>query len=283
VKHHARLIAVLLTLAAILPLPALAKRGEDKTEINWVTGPATGTLEGWAEVKVPEGYMLANGDDTRRIMQAMGNLTSGNEVGFMAHTNIFTASNSTWFILFEFDEVGYIKDDEKKDLQADAMLESMKKQSEESNKVRRRNGFSGLTIVGWEQPPHYNEQTHNLEWSLKAKDDEGELVLNHNTRLLGRKGVMKATLVVDPSKLAEVMPDFNARIADFEFKSGQKYSEFRQGDKIAKYGLAALVAGGAAAVAVKTGLLQKLIKPILFGVAALGAFLANLFKRKNSE
>lgn len=285
-KRHSRQLAVLLALASTLPLIAFAERGEgkeDKRQINWVTGPTTGTLESWGEIKIPEGYMLANGDDTRVLMQAMGNLTSGKEVGFMAQTNVFSASNSTWFIIFEFDEVGYIKDDEKKDLQADAMLENMKKGAEESNKLRRRNGFSGLTIIGWEQPPHYNEQTHNLEWSIKAKDDNNELVLNHNTRLLGRKGVMKVTLVVDPTKLTEVIPEFNARIAEFQFKTGQKYSEFRQGDAIAKYGLAALVAGGAAAVAVKTGLLQKLIKPIIIGVAALGIFLKKLFTRKKSE
>jgi uncharacterized membrane-anchored protein len=271
---------VLLTFSLSSPSASLAEddeKGGKQHKINWTKGPATGSLEGWAEINVPDGYILANGKDTRALMVAMGNIVSGNEVGFLAPTNI------AWFIVFEFDEVGYIKDDEKKDLQAESMLKNIQASTEESNKIRRGNGHPGITIIGWEKEPHYNEQTHNLEWSIRAKDDNNEMILNHNTRLLGRKGVMKATLVVAPDKLPEVLPDFNSRIAEFQFKSGQKYSEFRQGDKIAKYGLAALVAGGAAAVAVKTGLLQKLLKPLIIAAAAAGIWIKKLFSRKKSE
>ena len=53
----------------------------------------------------------------------------------------------------------------------------------------------------------------------------------------------------------------------------RSYSDFRAGDKVAEYGLATLVAGGATAVAAKTGLLAKLWKLIAAGIAALIAFL----------
>ena len=51
----------------------------------------------------------------------------------------------------------------------------------------------------------------------------------------------------------------------FVFEDGRKYTDFKKGDKIAKYGLTGLVLGGGLAVAAKTGLLQKLMKPILIG------------------
>jgi len=65
----------------------------------------------------------------------------------------------------------------------------------------------------------------------------------------------------------------------FAYKSGGKYAEFRQGDKVAKYGLTALVVGGGVALAAKSGLLGKLFKPILVGLLVVGSALKKLFTR----
>ena len=84
-------------------------------------------------------------------------------------------------------------------------------------------------------------------------------MVNYNTRLLGRRGVMEVQLVVDPDKLSTSLPEFKQLLKGFQFKTGEKYAEYRQGDKLATYGLAALVTGGAVAVAAKTGLLTAAI------------------------
>ena len=119
-------------------------------------------------------------------------------------------------------------------------------------------GAAPLHITGWEIPPRYNEQTHNLEWAIRG-ESEGSPVINYNTRLLGRKGVMEVNLVIDPEKLSAAMPAYQALLTDYSYKQGERYAEYRSGDKLAKYGLAALITGGAAAIAVKTGLFAGLI------------------------
>jgi uncharacterized membrane-anchored protein len=63
----------------------------------------------------------------------------------------------------------------------------------------------------------------------------------------------------------------------FSFVPGQAYSDWRSGDKVAKYGLTALIVGGAAAAAVKTGLLLKFWKLILAAFAALVAYLKRIY------
>ena len=138
-----------------------------------------------------------------------------------------------------------------------------------------------MTILGWEQPPHYNETTHNLEWAIKG-ESEGEAVINYNTRLLGRGGVMKVTLVTDPSILSATLPDFKNVLGTFGFKQGQKYAEFRKGDKIAEYGLSALIVGGATAVAVKSGMFKWLWKLIVVGFIAVSGFIKKLFSRNKA-
>jgi len=262
---------IVFVVLASLP-PALATEGAAAQEesvfdkVQWQHGPAEAEMEKWASIKVQEGYIFADGDDTRMLMEAMGNPSSGREVGFLSPDTL------GWFVVFEFDDVGYIKDDDKDDLDADAMLESIRAGTEESNKVRREKGFSGLNITGWEVKPNYNEATHNLEWAIRAKDDGGDLILNHNTRILGRRGVMRVTLVVNPEQLQAVLPVYTAQLDAFSFSSGETYAEFVQGDKIAKYGLTALVAGGAGAAAAKLGLFKVLAKFGKFIFIAVVAF-----------
>lgn len=237
--------------------------------VRWQVGPGAAELDRWAILQLPEEHIFADGRDTGRLMEAMGNIVSGNEVGF------FAPKSMAWFAVFEFSKEGYIRDDEKSDLDAGAMLEAIRKGTEQSNKIRRKNGFSGLTVEDWETPPRYNETTHNLEWAVRFRDDSGERVVNHNIRVLGRRGVMVVTLVVAPEALSSALAEFRPRMEGFEFKSGEKYAEFKQGDAIAKYGLSALVVGGATAVAVKSGLLKHLFKILAIG----GVAVASLFKK----
>jgi len=260
-------------------LPALAD-AQDKTDdtlakIKWTKGPTTASLKDIAELQVPAGYILANPTDTRKLLAAMGNPTTGAEMGLMMPTN------EGWFVVFEFDRSGYVKDDDKDKLDPDAMLKAIQRGNEQGNIERKKMGVPPMTIIGWEQPPKYNPETHNLEWAIRG-ESEGKPVVNYNTRLLGRKGVMEVSLVVDPEKLTATMPAYQAVLQDYSFKTGEKYAEYRPGDKVAKYGLAALVTGGAAVVAVKSGLLgvllvflKKLWVLVVAGVAAV----VNFFKR----
>ena len=55
----------------------------------------------------------------------------------------------------------------------------------------------------------------------------------------------------------------------FDYKAGNKYSEYKKGDKVAKYGIAALVVGGGAAVAAKTGLFAVFFKFLAKGGKAV--------------
>jgi uncharacterized membrane-anchored protein len=238
-------------------------------KVRWQQGPAIANLGTIAQVRLPEGYVFAGGDDTRLLMEAMHNPPNGQELGFIAPTS------TDWYVVFEFDEVGYVKDDEKNSLDADAMLKSIKAGNEAANKAREKKGWPAMAILGWEVPPRYNAETHNLEWAIRGQGS-GEPVVNHNTRLLGRKGVMKVVLVTEPTKLAETMPHFDTLVANFEFKPGSRYAEWRQGDKIAEYGLTALVVGGAAAVAVKSGILKSLWKLIVVASVGVAAFLKRL-------
>lgn len=258
------------------PTPTPEEMGWENFEgVKWQKGPSVGQLGDAAQVKVPEGYVFAGANDTRIIMEANRNPITGREMGFVA------PAGENWFAVFEFDDVGYVKDDEKDTLDGDALLESIKKGTEEGNKERLRRGWPIMTITGWEQPPHYTEFTHHLEWAVRAQS-EGLPVINHNTRLLGRGGVMEVTLVTDPSTLAETLPKFKTMLEGFEFNQGHRYAEFRAGDKTAAYGLTGLIVGGGTAALVKTGAFKWLWKGLVAAGLAVAALVKKLFSRNRT-
>jgi uncharacterized membrane-anchored protein len=244
-------------------------------QIDWEHGPTTGDLDGIAEIEIPVGYIFTDGDNSRVLMEAMGNSITDEEVGF------FAPGDMSWYLIFEWDKCGYVKDDEKDELDADELLESIKEATERANQYRAQHGFQGLHVTGWETYPDYNEHTHNLEWATRAVTDGGETVINHNIRLLGRKGVMSATLVVEPDNLPIALADTHNYLEEYSFTPGNKYSEYKSGDKIAKYGLTALIVGGAAAVAAKSGLFKYIWKFLVFIVAGIVAFFKKIFGKRD--
>jgi uncharacterized membrane-anchored protein len=188
-------------------------------------------------------------------------------------------------VYFEYDDSGYVKDDDKDKLDAAKLLKAIKAGNDEGNKERKRNGNPPLIIVGWEQEPKYDEKTHNLTWAIRATS-EGQPILNYNTRLLGRKGVMEVVLVCDPENLATILPTFSGLLGDYKFNTGESYAEYKPGDKVAKYGLGALVLGGAAVGAAKFGLLGPVIlffkkawKLVIIGLVAVAAMFKKILNK----
>lgn len=177
--------------------------------------------------------------------------------------------------------MGYVKDDEKDELDPDELMNSIREGTKEANKERANMGVAPMHIKGWYKKPYYDEATHNLEWIIIG-ESEGVENLNVNTRILGRKGVMTVTLITSPQTIARDLTVYRDWLKGFDFQPDQKYGEYRAGDKVAEYGLMALVAGGGAAMLAKGGFFKSFWKLIVAGLAAAGAFIKKFFRKKQS-
>jgi uncharacterized membrane-anchored protein len=272
-----------LPLAAFLLFPAAGMSAGP--EVTWQKGPLTATLgDEVATVGVPPDYVFADAADTRKLMESMGNSVDNTEVGMIS------PAGEDWFLIFEYNPDGYVKDDDRDQIDKDAILDSYKKGTEEGNKRRREMGAPGLHITGWFEEPHYDPRTNNLVWALQARDDNGGEVVNYNVRVLGREGYMSVTLVDDPSKIAANKPRAEKILSSVAYAKGKTYAEWRPGDKVAQYGLAALVAGGAGAAATKMGLfavlgkfLAKAGKAVVLLFIAVGVGLKKLWQAVSSR
>ena len=247
---------------------------------GWTKGPHTGTLGTQASIEVPEGSFFLDAPATREFLQANQNVPSGRELGAIVRV---VDEDHSWFALFTFSEEGYVDDSDKDAIDADALLASMKKGNERGNAERQQRGWAPFNLDGWQTKPFYDPATHNLTWAIRGSSPGEPPVINHSVRLLGRRGVMSVALVADQEGIAATTTDFNGLLKGFSYNAGDRYAEFRKGDKMAGYGLAALIGGGAAAAAVKTGFLSKAWKAIVALVFAAIAGLKKLFGGASRE
>lgn len=228
------------------------QRIDEIEKIGW-TRQGMGKLGDKAEVAIPQGYRFTSADGTRKMMTMHNNPATNRELGMLS-----TEGMGPW-IIFEFDDSGYVKDDEKDKINADEMLETLRESQKQGNAYRREHGLPELEILGWVIPPRYNEKTHNLEWGTKLKSvSSGGISINYNTRLLGPSGVMEVTLVCEPEEMEKMIAEQEKILASYNFIEGERYAEFKEGDKVAQYGLTALIAGTGAFAAAKMGLFGKL-------------------------
>jgi uncharacterized membrane-anchored protein len=254
---------------------------------DWKPGPQKVMLgDDLAKIDVPEGYLYADSKGAQDILRAMGNPPSGRELGLITPA----ADDKTWFLILEWNDVGYVKDEDQDEIDADAILASIKEGTEAANEERKKMGASAMHVVGWFEKPHYDPKTHNLVWAIEGKDETESHSVNYDIRFLGRKGYTSATLVTDPAALAADRVEVERLLSGFSYNTGNRYAEFVKGDKVAEYGLAALVAGGAGAAALKLGLFGKLgkllagfWKLIVVGVVGLGAWLKKLFSARKQD
>jgi len=293
----ALLLAALLTLA----WPALAKtdgaddaakEAEAKAKVEqWIAGLKfeTGTVSigsGLATATLPPEFKYLNGSDSSRLLTLFGNPPQKNLGTILpAKTDLLNDENA-WFIVMQYDEDGYVKDDDAEKINYTDLLKQMQTSISEANEERAKEGYSSLKLIGWATPPRYDRGSHKMFWAKEIKfGDSPENTLNYNIRMLGRKGVLVLNAVAGMNKLAEIEAATPQILSMVDFNAGNRYTDFNGStDKVATYGIAALVAGG---VAAKAGLfkvagifLLKFWKVILIGIAAVGGFVKKIFTRK---
>lgn len=228
-------------------------------------GPRSVPLRDQASLSLPAGYVFVPTAQAERLLKAMGNQGGSSLAGM-----IFPESNgANWMAVVRYIDAGYIKDDDAKTWNADELLTSLKEGTEQQNEERRSRGIPEMEVVGWAQPPAYDGAMRRLVWSASTRGRGpgagGDQGVNYNTYMLGREGYVSLNMVTDLKLLESNKPAAQQLLAALNFNEGKRYADFDAStDKVAEYGLAALIGGIAAK---KLGLF-----------AMLGVFLLKFWK-----
>lgn len=279
-------LAFIIAVYAMMGVSGVVHADAETQELNWVEGSGQEVgLSTIAKLKLQTGLLFLDKDNTIANELSYGGVPSNKEIGSVYPMG----ENENWSVFFDYDDIGHIADDEKNDIDADALLQSYKDGTEAANKETTEENH--LFVDGWDVPPTYDDNLHSLKWSLLAHDNNNETLINYNVRLLTREGYVSAVLVSDPTHLAEDKKTFeDIVLSNFSVNSGEGYADFDEStDKLAEMGLTGLIVGGAGlVVAKKVGLIAMLVILVKkFGIVLVVA-IGGLFKylrrgRKNKE
>jgi uncharacterized membrane-anchored protein len=252
-----------------------------------VAGPAEVKLKDQAVLKLPAGYIYVPQPEAGQLLQAMGNRPGDTLIG-----TVYPAGDEPWFAVLRYINEGHIKDDDAKDWNADDLLKGLREGTEAGNEERTRRGIPAMEVIGWAEKPGYDATTHRLVWSASTRDKgttgTDGLGVNYNTYALGREGYISLNLVTDLNTLPKYKPTALQLLGALQFNDGRKYTDFNGStDKVAAYGLAALVAGVAAK---KLGLLAIVLAfaakfaKLLFAAGAAAVYgIGKFFGRKKND
>lgn len=247
-------------------------------------GPADIKLADQATLKIAAGQAFVPTAEASKLLQAMGNRSGTDLLGM-----ILPMGKAEWMVVARNVKAGYIKDDDARDWKADELLKDIREGTEQSNSERKSRGIPEMEIVGWVQPPTYDAAAQRLVWSLSSKDkgapDSADKGVNYNTYALGREGYISLNLVTEMKTIEQEKAVAHALLASLNFNDGKRYADFNSPtDKVAEYGLAALIGGVAAKklglLAVIGVFLLKFWKILLIGGVGIGALVAK-FRKKN--
>jgi uncharacterized membrane-anchored protein len=259
---------------------------EVQPKYNWIAGGTTVQLGEIANLDLGKEFGFLDAENTIQLSKDIYNTPTGKEIG-----SVYPADpNQNWQVIFEYEETGHIKDEEKK-LDDAAILKSYVNGTEADNENKEVE--NQLHVTGWDVNPFYEESNHNLSWSIAAKKPNNDQLVNYNVRLLTRTGYISAILVSDPEhREVDRVTLVNEILPKIQAVAGQRYEDYDPSkDKVSKYGLTALIVGGAGLlVAKKVGLIAVIflflkkagivIVPLAYG---LWRFIKGKLTRKTAQ
>jgi len=244
-----------------------------------------------ATLHTPDGFRFLNGEDAKTVLVKLwGNPPRSSDVlGMLMPAGVSPLDRTSWAVILTYEADGYVKDGDAQTINYDELLIQMQKGLASANQQRQKAGYLPIELVGWATAPHYDGQTHKLYWAKELKFGQApENTLNYNIRMLGRGGVLVLNAVAAMSQLPQIEQATPTILAAVDFNAGHRYADFNpKSDKVASYGIAALVAGGTVAAAAKLGLFKGLWvailaakKVIVIGVVVVATWFRKLFKRR---
>jgi uncharacterized membrane-anchored protein len=280
--------ALLLAATTQAATPEEAQKVFDTARQAATLGPHDVALAGQAVLKLPEGTLFIPQPQATALLNAMGNPGQDDRLQGL----VFPADDAGWFMTLRFEASGYIKDDDAKDWDAEALLKSYREGTEASNEERVKMGAPAIEVLGWAEAPAYDAASHRLAWAMSSRHKDAAAGapqgVNYNTYLLGREGYFSMNLVTALNELPAHKPAAQSLLAALAFDDGKRYADFKADtDKVAEYGLAALVVGVAAKklglIALALAFMAKFAKVIFLAVAGFGALGAKLWRKKPAQ
>jgi len=232
-------------------------------------------------------YRYLDPQETEKLLVAWGNPPDAakDSEGTVVPAAVDPFSEGGWAVVLSYEKEGHVDDSDARKIDYTKLMSDMKESTDDENSERVKAGYGSMKLVGWATEPRYDASAHKMYWAKELDFGGTQHTLNYDVRVLGREGVLSMNAVAGMNQLGSIRQDMGSLLQLADFNAGYRYEEYNKGtDKLAGYGLAALVAGG---VAAKLGFFAKAFalilaaKKIIFaGLIAAGGVISKWFKGK---
>lgn len=254
----------------------------------------TGLIElpgGVASIQVPAGFKFLESAEAKRVLEDIwGNPAREKApLGLLFPENSGATDPGGYAFVVQYEDIGYVKDEDADKIDYTELLKDLKKGSEEENEERKKAGLTVMNLVGWAAPPHYDKEKKVLYWAKEFSVPGNETnTLNYDVRVLGRKGVLTMQAISQMDEIDSVNRHIDDVLKMVSFKDGNRYDDFDSNtDEVAAWTIGGLVAGKLLAKAGLWALILKNIKLVIAGLALLGGgiwrFITGRRKKQEEE
>jgi uncharacterized membrane-anchored protein len=230
---------------------------------------------------------LGPADARKVIVELWGNPASQADdvLGMIFPAAAGPADDGSWGMVITRNTDGHVSDSDAAGTDYTQVMRDMQQGVKDGNDERKQAGYESLALVGWADPPRYDAGTHKMYWAKElAFEGSEEHTLNYAVRILGRDSVLQLNAVSGLKQLPQVRTDMQAVLGQVSYAPGQRYEDYKAGsDKLASYGVAALVGGVAAKkLGLVAGGLILFKKGWILILAAFGGLSRLLGRRRQS-
>ena len=242
--------------------------------------------QGNATLNVPSGFKFVNTEQANFVItKVWGNPQPEHVLGILFPESSTPFTDSSFAFVVSYDPMGYVKDDDAKDINYDDMMADMQKSEAEENRDREAAGYEPIHIEGWAQKPFYDQDKKILHWAKNIKFGDAERnTLNYDVRVLGRNGILSLNAVASVTELPLVKKNIDKVLSMARFTPGYTYADYKSGtDKVAIYTIGGLVAGKVLAKVGFFALLAKFSKLIIAAVVGAFVFIKKKFTGRSKS
>ena len=267
----------------------VAQLQQFNASLNYRTGDVP-VAEAHATLHLDSGFRYLAPADTRRVLEELwGNPPDDSVLGMLVPNGLEVTDDNSWAVVLTYSDDGYVSDEEAAKIDYADLLKTMQEDTAAANGEREKAGYGRVDLVGWASPPRYDAEQKKLHWAKElAFNGAAQHTVNYDIRALGRGGYLSLNAIGGMGDLANIQQGIGRVLNMVEFDAGHRYADFNgDTDKVAGYGLAALVGGVAASkmgLFAKLGmLLLSLKKFAVFLLVGAAALLKRVFGGKKSD
>ncbi|MEW5821643.1 MAG: DUF2167 domain-containing protein [Cyanobacteriota bacterium] len=221
----------IIKLLMIILLPFILCIKVNCQDITWQDGPKTIPIANdLASVYIPNNFVFAETEEAKKYLKK--NYVKTTE--FLTGLIMSSDASEMWFILLEYKDFGYVKEEMLNNIDPNQFLEGIKLMTNGPS----NNGFNpntgikisnplapSIEINGLKEDPYYDETNNTVKSIVSLKQGKLNLV-NYLYMVFGSKGIIVARLVCEEDKLPELREKVDYIFENIQFNHGNKYANF---------------------------------------------------------